>query len=61
MRTTRRIKRWTPQEDEQLRSMFVAGRRPTEIAAKLQRTTCVYQKLELGRSGDEGRPGWRVT
>ena len=23
--------------------------------------TCVYQKLKLGRSGDEVRPGWHVT
>jgi AcrR family transcriptional regulator len=23
--------------------------------------TCVYRKLNLGRSGDEGRQGWRVT
>src|SRR5450755_1761405 len=22
---------------------------------------CVYQKLKLGRSGDEVRPGWQVT
>jgi hypothetical protein len=23
--------------------------------------TCVYRKLKLGCSGDEVRPGWRVT
>ena len=32
------LKRWTPQDDEELRSMVLAGRRPIEIAAKLQRS-----------------------
>jgi hypothetical protein len=28
---------------------------------RITRETCVYRKLKLGRSGDEGRPGWRLT
>jgi hypothetical protein len=32
------LKAWTPQEDERLTSMIVAGRRPAEIAVELRRT-----------------------
>ena len=32
------LKTWTPQEDERLRSLIVAGGRPAEIAVELHRT-----------------------
>jgi hypothetical protein len=32
------LKAWTPQEDERLRSLIVAGGRPAEIAVELRRT-----------------------
>src|ERR1700758_4577292 len=31
------LKAWTPKEDEAVRSMVIAGRRPEEIAVKLRR------------------------
>jgi hypothetical protein len=34
---------WTPEEDEQMRSMAVAGRTPAEIAFKLKRTIWAVQ------------------
>jgi DNA-directed RNA polymerase specialized sigma24 family protein len=32
------LKAWTPKEDEALRSVVIAGRRPEEIAVKLRRS-----------------------
>jgi hypothetical protein len=34
---------WTPEDDEQLKSMVIAGRTPAEIATKLKRTTAAVQ------------------
>ena len=38
MRAISRIKLWTSKEDERLRSMIIAGKRPPEIATELQRS-----------------------
>jgi hypothetical protein len=38
MRANSRVRRWTPQEDEVLRSMILAGRQPAQVATKLQRS-----------------------
>jgi hypothetical protein len=35
---------WTPQEDEELRLMILAGQRPIEIAAKLHRSKSAVMK-----------------
>ena len=45
MRAGSRVSKWTLQEDEQLRSMIVAGRPPAEIAVKLRRSVAaVYAR-----------------
>jgi putative ABC transport system substrate-binding protein len=42
---------------EKLRVVAVA----VEVRTANEVGPCVYRKLKLGRSGDEVRPGWRVT
>jgi DNA-directed RNA polymerase specialized sigma24 family protein len=45
------LKSWTPKEDEALRLMVIAGRRPGEIAVELRRSLSAVrtraQKLRL--------------
>jgi hypothetical protein len=41
---------WTPEEDEQMRSMLMAGRAPAEIAIELRRSTwAVYARARSFR------------
>jgi hypothetical protein len=35
---------WTPEEDEQLKSLLMAGRTPAAIAIKLKRTTAAVHR-----------------
>jgi hypothetical protein len=45
MRANSRVRRWTPQEDEVLRTMILAGRQPAQVATKLQRSVqAVYSR-----------------
>jgi hypothetical protein len=45
MSANSRIRRWTPQEDEVLRSMILAGRQPAHVATMLQRSVqAVYAR-----------------
>jgi putative tryptophan/tyrosine transport system substrate-binding protein len=53
--------RWATTDTDQIRKHAgeLAALAPDVILAATG--TCVYQKLKLGRSGDEVRLGWQVT
>ena len=52
---SRREIAWQPECNSQ--EWWMGGR----FFSPQSRSTCVYQKLKLGRSGDEVRLGWQVT
>jgi DNA-binding CsgD family transcriptional regulator len=50
MKTGSRVKHWTPEEDERLRSMIVEGHSPAEISLQLQRSvSAVYARTHVLR------------
>ncbi len=62
MRAFFRKTHWTPEDEERLRSMIVAGERPAEIAIKLKRSvSAVYARayiLRLPFKRLRRRPQW---